>query len=129
MKKYIIPLLFLYFFPSCVQNNGNIGLIFGKWQLSKVITPESQVSYPHIFYNFQNNIIETLHIIDQRDYVQAFGNFILNEDSLYINMKQNFNTDVDYQLPKQNCAFKIKQLTNNILVLSIEDKEWILKKY
>ena len=127
MKRYY-SLFFLILFCSCTQNNGNIGPIFGQWQLTQIDKEDETSEIKAIFYSFQNNIIQTLKVSSTPDYEQAFGLFTINKDSLFIEMNQGA-LHVNYELPTNKCSFGIRKLDKRYLILTQKNKIWHFRKY
>ncbi|MEG0992631.1 MAG: lipocalin-like domain-containing protein [Bacteroidales bacterium] len=127
MNNFITFSLFILICTGCNQNNGNIGLLFGKWQLTSITNENEYTYHSAIFYNFQNNIIETIYV-DNRQHYQGFGEFVHKNDSLFIVMKE-YNNTVNVELPGEKCSFQINELTSKKMTLSIYNKTWSFKKY
>lgn len=58
MSRYLIVFLITIcsLLTSC-QTNGNIGDLYGQWQLTDVQLPDSHIQTQDAFFAFQNNVI------------------------------------------------------------------------
>lgn len=126
---------------SCTQNDGYIGPIFGKWQLTEMWEDGTMTPHDSIYYNFQTSIIQ-LQVV----YRSSFGNI---SDSFYGNFsKENgelrFNivepSSVPITLPavlklkpmgEENVnVFQIETLNSSRMVLTRgENERFVFRKF
>lgn len=106
---------------ACTHNNGDIGPIFGQWQLTAVETAGTAlpVTLPegNIYWGFQSSTIHMSWITPDHGQDNRFGNFRLDDDTLFLDFP-----DEGYQfapllgLPDQ-CAMQVIRLTSKQLIL------------
>lgn len=131
MKRIILSAVTFILLTACTHNNGDIGDLFGKWQLQEVKNEKETISYNHIFYNFQHAVVILQYLESTHVVKDARGYFIHEQDSLHLHMVDLSDTVYIHRfaLPDTAVAFEIKKLTRNEMVLSHEGSEWFLKKY
>ncbi len=62
---------------GCTQNNGNIGLWFGTWQVTEIsVDCEPQQDYEkNMFFKFQANVCDVITVFPHETYYQHFAEF------------------------------------------------------
>ncbi|MDD6210809.1 MAG: lipocalin-like domain-containing protein [Bacteroidales bacterium] len=124
MKRIAFISIFFCLLFSCSQNDGYIGPIFGKWQLQKIETNGSVITYDSIFYNFQNSIVNLQRILPYHSTNNAFGFFIHTDDSLTLEIRDRSISYVEqYQLPDTLVRFRVLKLSQQKMILLLNDKE------
>ena len=121
---YII--IFIGLLVSCTQNNGNIGPLFGKWQLREIQTEDNLTAYDSIFYNFQSNIVQLQHLNPYHGIISfppLTGFFTHTADELVLDIR---NCDTWYiqryfYLPDTTVVFNIEELSNKKMNLRLDD--------
>ncbi|MBQ5750970.1 MAG: lipocalin-like domain-containing protein, partial [Bacteroidaceae bacterium] len=76
MKKliYIVLAFIAVTLTSCMQNNGNIGYLFGQWRLEEVKHDNITTECDTVFFSFQSNVFQIRKIIyDSYDYSVFMG--------------------------------------------------------
>lgn len=131
--KFIISIIASFILFGCTQNNGNIGNLFGQWQLKEIITQESSINPEgRLFIAFQNNIILFKEISHEtHGYTIITGNYKQNDNILSVNLFEG-NPDVlncFLITNKKDPVFFIKELDRNLLIIVQDGKEWIYRKY
>lgn len=102
---------------SCTQNDGYIGPIFGKWQLTEMWEDGIMTPHDSIYYNFQTSVIQLQLVrrsgIENVSYAY-YGSFVKENEELRFNIVEPLND----QLP---AVFKLKPMgKENINVFHIE---------
>ncbi len=57
-RRILLGVLLAVAITSCTQNDGYIGPIFGKWQLTEMWKGQTMTPHDSIYYNFQTSIIQ-----------------------------------------------------------------------
>ena len=57
IRRALIVLFVGIALSSCTQNDGYIGLLFGKWQLIEIWEDETMTQHDNLYYNFQTSVI------------------------------------------------------------------------
>ena len=57
VRRVLLGVLLVVAVTSCTQNDGYIGPIFGKWQLTEMWEGQTMTPHDSIYYNFQTDII------------------------------------------------------------------------
>lgn len=62
---------------GCTQNNGNIGIWFGTWQVTQIaVDGEPQKDYDNnMFFKFQANVCDIITVLPHNVYYQHFAEF------------------------------------------------------
>ena len=131
MKRILLYTILFFFFTSCLQNMGNIGPIFGKWQLKELQTESKTVVYDSIFYNFQRKYIYLQKLAEIPHVVyHNVGYFIRTDDELMLDIRDCAIERIGiYQLPDTTATFKVLELSNKKMVLRLgEDSIYTFRK-
>lgn len=71
---------------GCTTNNGDIGDMFGQWRLTEVMHNDdgsADGTYSgNMFWSFQNTTVEIKQIESNNVYVQTYGNFYVEDETL-----------------------------------------------
>ncbi len=117
LAALLSPLLLLV---SCTHNNGDIGPVFGLWQLTQVeggdisYTPSEQYT---IYWCFQSTTIQMFSIDDRHHNDQRFGNFSMSDGKLYIDYPDTEGYGAPLLgLPRQ-CSLDVLQLDGKRMTL------------
>lgn len=131
MKKVFVLIGTFFLLSACTHNDGDIGKLFGKWQLEEVRSEKESQAYCTIFYNFQNSIVWLQYLESEHVVKNAHGYFQHRQNDLHLQMTDLSDTAYIhlFALPDTTITFKIKELTKKKMILTWDEKEWILKKY
>ena len=130
MKRIVIYLIFAVLVVSCTQNDGDIGHLFGKWQLREKITADESVAYDSIFYNFQSRVVELQRVYPEYVVERAWGYFKHNEDELVLTINNRSSSAVEiFQLPDTLAIFEVQELTNKKMVLRLDETTYRFRKF
>lgn len=131
MKKVFLLVGISFLLSACTHNDGDIGKLFGKWQLKEIRSEKESQAYHTIFYNFQNAIVWLQYLESDHVVKTAHGYFLHQQDNLHLQMTDLSDTaDIHlFALPDMTVTFGIKKLTKKEMILTWDEKEWILKKY
>ncbi len=117
LAALLSPLLLL---ASCTHNNGDIGPVFGLWQLTQVeggdveYTPSVQYT---IYWCFQSTTIQMFSVDDHHNNDQRFGNFSMTDDRLNIDFPDTGGYGAPLLgLPRQ-CSLDVLQLDGSRMTL------------
>ena len=128
-KSYIYSIILsIIFLCNCTQNNGNIGDIFGKWQLQNATTNSEVFHLNNIYFNFQATVFEIQQRIGDHGINNQYGVFNIYEDSLYINLENNFIINDEITLSK-NESFTIELLNKKKLIISNKEISLEFRKF
>ena len=123
MKRIAIYIIFTGLFISCTQNNGDIGYLFGKWQLREIQTADQSVAYDSIFYNFQGGIVELQRILPYYATARAWGYFEHSQNELKLTICDRDVSEMkQFQLPNTLVTFKVQELTNKRMTLQLGEE-------
>ena len=123
MKRIAIYIIFTGLFISCTQNNGDIGYLFGKWQLREIQTANESVAYDSVFYNFQGGVVELQRILPYYAADRAWGYFKHNQNELTLTIRNRaLHEMAKYQLPDTLVTFKVQELTNKGMTLQLGEE-------
>lgn len=72
---------------GCTRNDGDIGPLFGTWQLTEREVTGEEVSAPlppvkELFWSFQSSVIEMKHVYGTSRYESIYGNWDLQGKTL-----------------------------------------------
>lgn len=118
--------------PSCTQNNGNIGELFGSWYVESIeIDGEQSASYDgDIFFAFQNSVTTMTQVSEYNSTTTRYGSWSKEDNILYLTY-----ADTDYP-PLLATGFiaginacEIIQLTSNTLILEYTNADAQLYRY
>ena len=133
MKQIAFLLAIIALLPACTQNNGNIGPLFGRWQLLEIALPDSSINPEGTLYlSFQNEVVLFQRLADDGHSTHTyFGTFVHTADSLLTNLSHDDHTVLSYFhiTDTTTPAFAVKQLDRKRLILAAGDTTWIYRKY
>ncbi len=126
---------------SCTQNDGYIGPIFGKWQLTEMWENGTMTPHDSIFYNFQTSIIQIqlVHRSGLNNSTDNFyGNFVKENGELRFNIMEP--SWVEFVLPsvlklepvgaEHMNMFHIETLNSSKMILTRgEDERFVFRKF
>lgn len=136
--KNIIVLFILWMtilLSACTHNDGDIGPLFGQWKLVSIEKSGQKYIYDNLFVSFQSAVIEFKTVTYPHDYDWICGEYEHIDNYLNIKIKEGSESVLnDFQLNKNNedewsFSFNIVKLTNNKMVLSLDDKIYTFAKY
>lgn len=130
--KYII-LLIVVAFISCSKDNE--AKLEGRWQVTTIESPRHFVETDSLFWSFDSGVceIQTLQASSPHYAEQIYANCLIAEDSIKISIPEKFfylanrNRYLDWNTPERK--FAIRELTNKILKLSVNDTIYSFRKY
>ncbi len=149
MKKilsFLFSLLLLSIIPSCV-NDGDIGDLYGKWQLLRHTTGDTETAYRQSFMSFQNSVVQMQVVdADAHSYFSIWGNFVHRGDSLLCSfVSRDFVTgeaDAELLLPTlmekyfgmqvntdNKIGFRILRLDSKHLTLEQNNETWTFRYF
>ncbi len=136
--KNIIVLFILWMtilLPACTHNDGDIGPLFGQWKLVSIEKSGQKDTYDNLFLSFQSSVLEFKTVTYPHSYLCSYGEYEHIDNYLNIKIKEGSESVLnDFQLNKNNedewsFSFNIVKLTNNKMVLSLDDKIYTFAKY
>ena len=135
----IIPLLTLFFLPSCDVGD-YIGDRFGRWQITTIQTPDSIASPNDLFYDFQAKV-HIAHVLYENEHrtLDLHGLARQEGDSLFIKylpmdstgntmrefISKRFLIEDDYS----DVHFHILKLDGSKMILERGNRRWELRSY
>ncbi len=128
MNRYIISSLLLFFcLTSCVQNNGNIGDLFGLWNLKEIAQSDNiNTTIPNThFIAFQSSVV-SLRLVDPHTSVarEAHGSYQRERDSIHLQItdgEQNLYESFGFEGP--NTSFRLT-LSKKRMLLERDEEQW-----
>lgn len=122
---------------GCTHNNGDIGKIFGQWQLRSVeaVTPGTEPVMPEgeMYWAFQSSTIRVSLVSDKHDVSESYGNFRIEDQTLFLDFPDTAYPQLipgaDRQSRWQIVKFTSKEL---ILLFTSDDgaeSEWKFHKW
>lgn len=104
---------------SCTHNNGDIGVWFGQWKLTKIeIDGEDDCAYKeNIFWDFQSSVIGIKEVINDKIYYGCIGSWEDKGDCIILNF-----THTDDDSPESDPRYtppRDLHFTRDILTLSV----------
>lgn len=126
---------------SCTQNDGYIGPIFGKWQLTEMWKGETVTPHDSIYYNFQTSVIlvQLVHRYGIENSTENYyGNFEKDDTTLKFAITEPSWTST--QLPAvlnlepmgldHVNVFHIEKLTSSQMILTRgTDERFVFRKF
>ncbi len=144
-KKIIYGILLSLFLgitvTSCTQNDGYIGPIFGKWQLTEMWKGETVTPHDSIYYNFQTSVImvQVVHRNGLENLTDGYyGNFVKEDDTLKFSLTEPswFPVTLPAILNLEPMGlehvnvFHIEKLTSSQMILTRgEDERFVFRKF
>lgn len=141
ITSFICFCLFCFFGSSC-QENGDIGDLYGQWQLTSIQHDLEIKSPTGAFLAFQNDcVFARITGMDAHFTYQITGGFSQDKGilklSFYIDEEkegaevthQYLSTIFGFPLPHNDIKFEIKQLDSSTLVLRNNDVIWQFRSY
>ena len=127
MIKKLLPFALLLLLAASCQNNGYLGDLFGRWQLTSLETATETTTYDSIYYSFQGIIFEARRI--NADYVNTvnFGEFTHHADSINVRL---YSTKAErikatYKLTDTIDCFTVLELNHRRMVLRSRQSDQI----
>lgn len=116
-----IMLLIAVLLPAgCTHNNGDIGGLFGQWQLVSMESEgkDSPEYQGNIFWSFQNSTIEMKEMAAHHEMYRTFGNYSVDDGKLCLSFPdRDFPPNPKTGLPRE-CVLQIIRHTGGELILS-----------
>ena len=130
MKRLTIIIFLLSILTSsCIQNNGYIGNIFGKWKLIKYSTNHTEKIIDNIYFSFQNDIISVHNISLDYNIPEIFyGNFKEFNDSIYIG-NFNYNSGILNSFGFEADNYLKAEVNKRNMIFQKGDTIWVFKKF
>lgn len=131
LMHLFIVLLFIPVQNSCTRyNDGNIGNLFGLWQMEKQYPDEGVLPPEHLFTSFQGGIICLRYVTQNTNMAgECYGEFLHKDDSLYIRLLEaELEIAALYYNMQPTDTFQISQLTSKKLILKNNRGEWLFRK-
>lgn len=145
MKKliYILLVFIAVTLTSCMQNNGNIGYLFGQWRLEEVKHDNITTECDTVFFSFQSNVFQIRKIIyDSYDYSVFMGLYEHQDDVIKFNIYNHNSKEIlseeDKQIALNDISslyidslyplFKVVALDNRYMTLEYNDSYYYFKK-
>ncbi len=121
---------------GCTHNNGDIGPLFGQWQLQSI---QSIGVHQHpalegeLYWSFQSSTIKVTQIKELHAVTESYGNYRLADETLFLEFP---DTSYPLLIPgvDRTSEWEIDRLTNKELWLLLTDSEgnqteWKFKKW
>ena len=134
MKRFLIGLFFLnLLFSGCSKDTES--QIIGKWQLRQVTYLDKEERSDSSFFNFHLNVFKIQTVIQKENYsINSWGTYNINNDSLFIDLKQiddlnNLSSYPIYGWHTLSKKYKINELNASKLILSCNDTIYHFRKF
>jgi len=139
IRRILIGLFLGIVVTSCTHNDGDIGPLFGKWQLIEMWENGTMTPHDSLYYNFQSSVIKLQLVhrggIENRtdDY---FGSYVREDDILKFKIMEpswfEFKPDLSVfklEMDKEY-TFYIEKLTSSKMILTRgEDERFVFRKF
>ena len=136
MKKYILGIIALVSL-SCTKNDGDIGHLFGKWQLKSYTENENTITFDSLFMSFQGNVMDIRKLDPKTMFKPNYGLyensgyylfFYLSEtdnsiDEFYLDLYKEFHFDSNKEL------VAIEKLSKKKMTLEKRGRKWYFEKF
>lgn len=129
-----IPVIFS---SGCTHNNGDIGKIFGQWQLQDVesVSEEAKPILPEgkMYWAFQSTTIRVSLIDDRHAIRESYGNFRLADQTLFLDFADTRYPQLIPGVGRQS-RWQVEKFTSKELVLLLcaddgSESEWRFHKW
>lgn len=138
IRRILIGLFLGIVVPSCTHNDGDIGPLFGKWQLIEMWENGTMTPHDSLYYNFQSSVIklQLVHrggIENRTD--NYFGSYVREDDTLKFKIVEPswFETELPpvFKLKmNEEYTFYIEKLTSSKMILTRgEDERFVFRKF
>lgn len=128
----------LYTFTSCT-NDGDIGELYGNWQIKEISKTDTVSTPSHLFLSFQSNVVYARVIVEDAHYGwELHGKFTHTGDSLIMTyfpmdnvgeiLRQYIEGEFLFDNYK-NIRLRVDYLSDSHMRLSQEDSHWTLRKF
>lgn len=124
---------------ACTHNDGDIGDLYGRWQLTEMQVADSTATPRDLFFSFQSSVIFVLASDYDRHEANDFaGNYIHTGDSLIIEMVPRYGSSEPLQefmaarwgMPEHdNIRLRVEALDKKVMRLSREEDYWLFRKF
>lgn len=117
-----ILLVAMAWFCGCTRNDGDIGPLFGTWQMTERSVEGVEVSEPlppveELFWSFQSSVIEMKHVYSTSRYESVYGNWEMGGKSLTLDFPDPKQPMLDEFLLPRQCVVELEMLDGkNVLV-------------
>lgn len=125
----ILVVAVLVLSAGCTRNNGDIGKLFGQWQLMSMEREgETVPDYQgNVYWSFQNTTIEMKEVVGGHEYYQSFGNFRVSDNTLFLSFPdKDFKPNPITGLERES-ALQIIKLTGGEMILGYGDPATIYR--
>ena len=136
MKKYILGIIALVSL-SCTKNDGDIGHLFGKWQLKSYTENENTITFDSLFMSFQGNVMDIRKLDPKTMCKQNYGLYENSGDSLFFYLSETDNSidkfylvlykEFHFDSNKKRVA--IEKLSKKKMTLEKSGRKWYFEKF
>lgn len=100
---------------GCTRNDGDIGPLFGTWQLTEREVTGEEVSAPlppvkGLFWSFQSSVIEMKHVYGTSRYESVYGNWDLQGKTLTLDFPDPAQPMLEEFLLPRRCEVEVTEL-------------------
>lgn len=138
IRRILIGLFLGIVVSSCTHNDGNIGPLFGKWQLIEMWENGTMTPHDSLYYNFQSSVIK-LQLVHrggiENTIENYFGSYVRENDILKFKIMEPswFDTELPpvFKLKmNEEYTFYIEKLTSSKMILTRgEDERFVFRKF
>ena len=117
---FVLPILgLLLSVAGCIQNGGNIGVLFGRWHLESIDAENmsAPVSRGEIFWAFQKDMIQMQRDNGSHSVSKTYGLYRIEDDMLYLNFPDENEPPFTETGLKRQSALQILKMTKREMVL------------
>ena len=140
---YSVIITLCVLLASCMQNDGNIGYLYGQWRLEHVDYNEIESECDTVFFSFQSNLFKIQRILyNSYDYAVFMGLYEHQNDYLKLNIYNHNGQDAVSQEQIQTMLndlvslhidtvaplFQVLELDNQYMTLQYNDYKYYFKK-
>ena len=116
---YVVALMLLC---SCTHNDGDIGPLFGTWQLTErevnmVDVEESLPAVDELFWSFQSSVVRMTHVYSTSRQESVYGNWELRGDVMTLEFPDSEQPMLEEFLLPRWCEVEVIELTGKNLTV------------
>lgn len=123
-----------FILSGCTRNNGNIGKIFGQWQLQRVETEGMELpEQPATYWSFQSSTVRVAVLSDMHSFRETYGNFRLEDETLFLDFADERYPELIPGVGRQS-EWQLLRLTGKELTVRYQYPDqssmiWYFKKW
>lgn len=124
---------------ACTHNDGDIGDLYGRWQLTEMQVADSTATPRDLFFSFQSSVIFVSYShYETHEASDYAGNYVHSGDSLLIEMVPRYGSSEPLQefmsmrwgmADYDNIRLRVEALDKKVMRLSREEDYWLFRKF